>query len=302
MTKIQWTEQTWNPIVGCSIVSPGCANCYAMRMAGRIQKMNGPSHYDGTTKVVNGNTVWTGRIGLAPDKTIMEPVRRKKPTMYFVNSMSDVFHESIPDPWVDRVFAVMAFCGNHTFQVLTKRADIMRHTIARIGRSLETLERPAREMGLTLKFEGKGFIEWPLRNVWLGISAERQQEWDQRTEHLRNTRAVVRFVSAEPLLGPIDARPMFHRLDHYYCDENEDGPIHRCRPGIDWLICGGESGPAARDMNPDWARSLRDQCTEHGVAFFQKQMARRAPIPDDLLVRQYPDGRHLRQNALPASL
>lgn len=132
-TNISWTERTWNPVVGCSVVSPGCTNCYAMRMAYRVKEMEeartgrpDASHYFGTTKVVNGNPVWTGKVVLAPEHILLEPLRRRKPTMYFVNSMSDLFHEDVPDEWIDRVFAVMALCPQHTFQVLTKRSERMR--------------------------------------------------------------------------------------------------------------------------------------------------------------------------------
>jgi protein gp37 len=125
-SKIEWTERTWNPIVGCSVVSPGCTNCYAMKMAARIEAMGNQARYRGTTKKVNGNSVWTGKLAIAPDATISEPLRRRKPTTYFVNSMGDVFHEDLPDEWIDRVFAVMALSPRHTFQVLTKRAGRMR--------------------------------------------------------------------------------------------------------------------------------------------------------------------------------
>src|SRR5690606_6198863 len=123
VTKIECTQRTWNPIVGCSIVSPGCTNCYAMQMAARIERMNPRlEHYKGLTKRVNGKAVWTGTLALAPGKTLLEPLRTKKPTMWFVNSMSDLFHEDVPDEWIDRVFAVMALTPQHTYQVLTKRS------------------------------------------------------------------------------------------------------------------------------------------------------------------------------------
>ena len=123
-SNIEWTDATWNPIVGCSIVSPGCTNCYAMQMAARIETMR-PSHYDGTTKKVNGNAVWTGKVALAPDTILTAPLRWKRPRKIFVNSMGDLFHESIPDADIDRAFAVMALSPQHTFQVLTKRAERM---------------------------------------------------------------------------------------------------------------------------------------------------------------------------------
>lgn len=146
MTKIEWTEKTWNPIVGCSIVSPGCTNCYAMKMAARLEAMAGDGlddngyavrgtgpldHYRGTTKRSKAGAVWTGKVALAPDHIITAPLRRRKPTMYFVNSMGDLFHEDVPDEWIDRVFAVMTMCPQHTFQVLTKRSARMLDYVSR---------------------------------------------------------------------------------------------------------------------------------------------------------------------------
>ncbi len=180
------------------------------------------------------------------------------------------------------VFAVMAFHQRHTFQVLTKRPARMLEYITRTSRSIDFLEKPARAMGTTLKWEGKGMVGWPLPNVWLGISCERQQEADERIPILLNTPAAVRFISAEPLLGSID-------LDAATREATIALTGHmRPPPQIGWVIAGGESGPHARPMDPEWMRSLRDQCAGAGVAFFAKQMARKAPIPPDLMVRQFP--------------
>src|SRR5690606_30332819 len=127
MTKIEWTERSWNPIVGCSIVSPGCTNCYAMQMAARIERMSPKlEHYRGLTKKVNGNVVWTGKVNLAPEKTLLEPLSWKKPRTVFVNSMSDLFHEDVPDEWITSVFVVMMVAHEHTLQILTKRSRRMR--------------------------------------------------------------------------------------------------------------------------------------------------------------------------------
>lgn len=273
MTKIEWTQQTWNPIAGCSIVSPGCTNCYAMKMARRLDAMGVP-HYQGLTKVVNGNPVWTGQVHAAPDDIVTSPLRRRKPTMYFVNSMSDLFHEDVPDEQIDKIFAVMALTGRHTHQVLTKRSARMQAYITMRARSIEPLEKASRSLGYTLKFEGRGLVPWPLPNVWLGVSAERQKEADERIPDLISTPAAVRFVSAEPLLAPLTLT-----------DE--------MLAGIDWCIVGGESGPGARPMHPAWARSLRDQCQTAGVYYFFKQwgawhadallytdMERRSPPPN----------------------
>jgi protein gp37 len=244
MTKIEWVKnsdgtngKTWNPIAGCSIVSPGCTNCYAMKQAHRIEACNaglpsgggGARHYAGTTKVINGKPVWTGKIGIASQDALLKPMKRRTPTTYFVNSMSDLFHENVPDETIHYIFEVMALTQQHTYQVLTKRSARMRAFLTSIQ------DRP------------DAFL-WPLPNVWLGVSIERQKEYDLRAPDLRETPAAVRFFSMEPLLGPIVA------------------------PWLgDWVIVGGESGPGARPMHPDWARSLRDQCAAAGVPFFFKQ-------------------------------
>lgn len=286
-SNIEWTQDRWNPIVGCSILSPGCTNCYAMTMAARIEAMNAEARetehasgkkktiaaqYDGTTKKVNGNAIWTGKLALAPESTLLAPLKRKRPTTYFVNSMGDLFHEDCPDEWIDKVFAVMALCPQHTFQVLTKRAKRMRDYVAR---SLECIEverwrlagpRPSLERN------------WPLPNVWLGVSTERQKEADERIPELLATPAAVRFISAEPLLGPIDLDDIVTKGDGYEdhrsaleCDVAVEDDEEFKGATLDWVIVGGESGPGSRPMHPDWARSLRDQCAAADVPFFFKQ-------------------------------
>lgn len=287
-SAIEWTEQTWNPVAGCSLVSPGCTNCYAMVQAARLLDRPG-SHYEGTTKRVNGKPVWTGKIGIAPDSILLAPLRRKKPTMYFVNSMSDLFHESVPDAVIDRIFAVMALSPQHTFQVLTKRAERMRgylsaargHPVAIEAMAMtwkEMADNPKSNVGSGVMLQGDivHLKEWPLPNVWLGVSAERQQEADQRIPHLLATPAAVRFVSAEPLLGPVDFRFLQPGDPPVEIDAlNGTHGVLRPHGGhnakLDWIIVGGESGPGARPMHPDWARSIRDQCQAAGTAFFFKQ-------------------------------
>lgn len=302
MSKIEWTGETWNPIVGCSIVSPGCTNCYAMRMAARMEAMGdaavkagrtvpGP-HYAGTTRWVNGKPVWTGKVALAPDHILTAPLRRRTPTTYFVNSMSDLFHEDVPDEWIDRVFAFMALAGGasgadphprrpqHTFQVLTKRSarmhayvDEVRRTWAKPGRGGSERIRSAMctIKGVDEDDSSTGLDSWPLPNVWLGVSAEDQRRADERIPDLLATPAAVRFVSAEPLLGPIDFRGIWtHCPVHDFPGGFCVGPCPD-RRRLDWSIVGGESGPGARPMHPDWARSIRDQCSQSGVAFFFKQ-------------------------------
>ncbi len=320
-SSIEWTGFTWNPIVGCSVRSPGCTNCYAMPMAARIERMGGAPHYAGLTTQTRAGPVFNGKVAMAPERTLLEPLRRRKPTTYFVNSMGDLFHEAVPDEWIDRVFAVMALAPQHTFQVLTKRSARMRawfderwqpapaHSITFAdGSTIDvTAEREGADRrrqvhieaeALTLDPElGLGDTEndalwdetdslkimqwqWPLPNVWLGVSAEDQRRADERVPDLLATPAAVRFVSAEPLLGPI-------QFDDY-CDGSKfvdwlrgnwwhDGPldapgaISRGNPKLDWVIVGGESGKGARPMHPDWARSIRDQCAAAGVPFFFKQ-------------------------------
>lgn len=292
MTSIEWTDKTWNPIVGCSVVSPGCTNCYAMKMAARLERMNPAlAHYRGLTKTVNGNAVWTGKMALAPGHILTEPFRRKKPTMWFVNSMSDLFHEDVPDEWIDRVFAVMALCPQHTFQVLTKRSSRMRRYCsndATFGRVLGMVNRFLMTDGkITITHHKDGLKGFQLPNVWLGVSAERQQEADARIPDLLETPAAVRFVSAEPLLGPIDFESSGWLGDVAMHEEERVGRANEVpvplnglpwrSQGVSWVIVGGESGPDSRPMHPDWARSIRDQCVKAEVPFFFKQWGEWAP-------------------------
>jgi protein gp37 len=239
MTSIEWTDETWNPFAGCSVVSPGCTNCYAMRQAWRLAHNPVTPQYRDTVRRVNGHSVWTGRVNLAEHK-LSDPLRWRSPRMVFVNSMSDLFHESVPDAWIVRIFAVMRQAPQHAYQVLTKRPERVAPFLARTGEAIPDC-------------------------CWLGVSVERL-DFTNRIDLLRAVSARVRFLSCEPLLGPLD-------LD---------------LSGINWVIVGGESGPDRRMMHPDWARSIRDQCAAAGVAFFMKQMTGKGPIPDDLLVRQWP--------------
>jgi protein gp37 len=304
-SKIEWTGFTWNPIVGCSVCSPGCKHCYAMKMARRIELMGTAPHYAGLTQMTKAGPVWTGKLVQAPDDTLFEPLRRKKPTTWFVNSMSDLFHESVPDDWIDRIFAVMALCPQHTFQVLTKRSARMREylsktdVVAGICAALDAIDEglPAREhwekpnpledafsVGYNLK-NGHANPPWPLPNVWLGVSCEDQKNADARIPDLLATPAAVRFISAEPLLGPID-------LDHWLwgrasrCDDcasyGDDCPCDlqsrklNGEPSLDWVIIGGESGPRARDFRLSWAKSLIEQCRAADVPAFMKQVGSNA--------------------------
>tara|TARA_R110002073_G_scaffold120601_2_gene262680 strand:+ start:17001 stop:18095 length:1095 start_codon:yes stop_codon:yes gene_type:complete len=304
-TSIEWTHpegfkgESWNPVVGCNIVSKGCTHCYAMKQASRIDAMtHGAGHYAGTTRKVKGVPVWTGKMARAPEKTLTAPLRAKAPRCYFVNSMGDLFAEGVPDEWIDQVFAVMALAPQHRFLILTKRPELMRDYVSllidehkrwcRLGDASETVSIP-------LAYETAGETAWPLANVWLGTSVEDQASADARIPALLETPAAKRFISAEPLLGPVDlgrskALPIYREAERVtetcgltrrvireragrgWC--RHDGNMH---PWIDWVITGGESGKSARPMHPDWARSLRDQCAAAGVPYFLKQWGEWSP-------------------------
>lgn len=247
-TGIEWADSTWNPITGCDKVSPGCDHCYAETFAERWRGAEG--HY----------FEYGFDVQLRPDKLAL-PLRWTKPRKVFVNSMSDLFHEKVSDEYIARVFSVMACAERHTFQLLTKRHGRMRSLLnSEAFRELvfkcQALELPGDVMG----------DYWPLPNVWLGVSAEDQKRADLRIPALLDTPAAVRFISAEPLLGPID-------LSRFVEDDGEKFDL----PPLSWVIVGGESGPGARPMHPDWARSLRDQCVAAGVPFLFKQWGEWAP-------------------------
>jgi protein gp37 len=270
-SNIEWTDATWNPVVGCSIVSPGCTNCYAMKFAGnRLDGNPKAPHYAGTTQKSKAGPVWSGRLALAPEHILTAPLKWKKPRKIFVNSMGDLFHEDCQDEWILDVLTVMAIARQHTYQVLTKRADRMREFMSNPDLLQEIMVN-------WWSFDGgmRGVDAWPLPNVWLGVSAEDQKRADERIPHLLETPAAVRFISAEPLLGPIDLftinrTPPLGSMSAIPSDgENFTS--------LDWVIVGGESGPDARPMHPDWARSLRDQCADAGVPFFMKQWGEWAP-------------------------
>lgn len=273
-SNIEWTEATWNCLAGCSEVSPGCARCYAAVMAHRLAAM-GQAKYQGTTKKLpNGKVAWTGKMNL-DEEALLIPLKRKKPTTWFVNSMSDLFHEDVPDEFIDKVFAVMGQAGNHTFQVLTKRAERMASYVNRLAKSITPLENAARSIGRTFKFthEGRDFplLPWPIRNVWLGVSVENRQHGLPRIEHLLKTPAAVRFLSVEPLLEDVGVLPLSRRSEM-----SKPGTVYF--DDIHWVIVGGESGHGARPMHPDWVRPIRDQCIAACVPFFFKQWGAFAPM------------------------
>ena len=208
-SSIEWTESTWNPLTGCTKISPGCKHCYAERMALRLQAMGQANYVNGFTLTLH-------------EEALELPLRWKKPQTIFVNSMSDMFHAGVPLVFIFKAFDVMRRAHWHRFQVLTKRAD-------RLSALSEQLP-------------------WA-DNIWMGVSVE-NESYTYRIDHLRDTGAAIKFLSLEPLLGPLD---------------------NLCLDGIDWVIVGGESGPGARAMKSEWVISIRDQCVEAGVPFFFKQ-------------------------------
>lgn len=269
-TSIQWTDRTWNPVRGCSRVSEGCRHCYAERLAAR----NLPGHRSPTTgepfaKMRADYPQWTGRVELIPSK-LDEPLRWRKPARVFVNSMSDLFHEGLPEEAIDRVFALMAFAGRHTFQVLTKRPARMNEYLASRCRSILYWDRAAKLDGRALTWEHIGRIPFPLPNVWLGVSVEDQKAADERIPLLLQTPAAVRFVSYEPALGPVDFRCVSFGGGYNVNVLMRGRPFGEAER-LDWVIVGGESGPGARPLNVAWALDVAEQCKAAGVAFFYKQ-------------------------------
>jgi protein gp37 len=312
-TTIEWTDATWNPVRGCTRVSEGCRNCYAEVMAARFSDPGQWGHGLAQRVTLPGGGIdhrWTGRVELVP-AMLDAPLRWRKPRRIFVNSTSDLFHGSLPDDAIDQVFAVMALAPHHTFQVLTKRPERARAYLSDPARrrSAATFAALRHATGAYTIREDCSLL-WPLPNVWLGTSVEDQATADTRIPHLLATPAAVRFISAEPLLGPVDLTRLDPKI--FAATANaltgrwrwEDGPSRQEAPALDWVICGGESGPGARPMHPDWARSLRDQCQAAGVAFFFKQWGEWAVVYDrdhvdpDFqrcgdMTREHPKGRWL---------
>lgn len=281
-TKIEWTRSddgtpgaTWNPVTGCtklSPASPGCQNCYASTFAERFR--GAPGHY-----FERGFDVQ-----LRPEK-LDQPIRWRKPRRIFVNSMSDLFHDDVPTDFIAKVFAIMALAPQHTFQLLTKRHGRM----GALLRDGEFQQQVYDAWGQLEMPKGRPSMEdwpwsgWPLPKVWLGVSAEDQKRADLRIAALLDTPAAARFVSAEPLLGAINLPSHWlHPVMRTPSPENNAigrriGKAHGVG-FIDWVIVGGESGPGARPMHPDWARSLRDQCVAAGVPFLFKQWGETVPL------------------------
>jgi protein gp37 len=289
-SSIEWTDATWQPITGCTIVSPGCTNCYAMKLAGTRLRHH-PSR-KGLTKDTNAGPVWNGKVRFN-EQWLEQPLSWRAARMVFVCAHGDLFHDEALYGWIVKVFSVMARCERHTFQVLTKRADRMRQLLES-SRFIEDVYAAACRADPSLADRW----HWPMRNVWLGVSAERQKEAADRIPVLLESPAAVRFVSCEPLLGPLDLTCLqdsraFARTVNALTGEstgNDDRPHARSGARIDWVIAGGESGYGARPMHPDWARSLRDQCAAAKVKFFFKQWGAWAPacaLDDEATERLY---------------
>ena len=301
-TKIEWAEKTWNPITGCSKISEGCRNCYAERMSKRLA---GRCGYPKENPFA---------VTLHPER-LEEPLRWRKPSRIFVCSMGDLFHEDVPDEFIDQVFGVILACRilknipSHTFLILTKRPERMARYLTE-REPVELLKAwaniaPVRTDNEDITFDelvysecchdwdknGRnskgseykpwGYIDslWPLPNVWFGVTAENQEQADKRIPILLQIQAAVRFVSVEPMLGPVDLTDLQipyevdpRGFNFNALTENDDDHYYNHHAKLDWVICGGESGPNARPMQQEWARSLRDQCVAAGVPFFLKQM------------------------------
>lgn len=314
-SNISWTDYTWNPLRGCSRISPGCVNCYAEKIAARFSGFTGrfdnrPDAYSGGVtevermgpfhgfsefRIVGGKREahWTGKVELIESK-LMEPLswrekagnfaqKRGRRPRCFVNSMSDLFHESVPSWEIARVFAAMSLCREIDFLCLTKRArmpevfaeedfedNVEMFAATIIDEIVDPLNRHHDDLRATWEHV------WPLPNVWLGVSVEDQRRADERIPHLLRTPAAVRFLSCEPLLEQVRLRWEWVSKGHPLgggpmCDLSRPWEGPKESPGIDWVITGAESGPGARPCNEDWIRLLRDQCEAGGVAFFYKQ-------------------------------
>jgi len=261
-SSIEWTEATWNPTTGCTKVSPGCDHCYAETFAERWRGVPG-HHFEQGFDVI-----------LRPDKLDL-PLRWRKPRRIFVNSMSDLFHDAIPDEYIARVIAVMHQTPRHTYQVLTKRHARLRSLFTTKWADFSELIQGAID-GMYDDPDDQLLREaWPVRNIWWGVSVEDQKWADIRIPALLETPAAVRWLSCEPLLGPLDLMREGWLLSEINQFEHDPAVhLYRWMPqpgGLDWVVVGGESGPGARPMHPDWARGLRDQCTSASVPFFHKQ-------------------------------
>lgn len=295
-SKIEWTDATWNPIRGCSRVSEGCRHCYAERVAARFSGPGQP--YEGLAvrklRVVSDDeqtTVgrWTGAVRMVPEH-LADPLRWRRPRRVFVNSMSDLFHESLADDQRDRVLAVMLLAPHHTFQVLTKRAAVMCRYLSdpdlykRVLRAANAIRdrlphKHLSQIGIANPSTS------PARWIWWGVSVENQAAADERIPELLRTPAAVRWLSCEPLLGPVDLLPWFDPTGACDCPPGESYCVGGCAkraswrhtepdgedPNLDWVVMGAESGPGARATDPEWFLELAEQCEDARVPLFFKQ-------------------------------
>lgn len=280
-SSIEWTDATWNPVTGCTEVSPGCDHCYAKTFAERWRGTPGHPFERGFD------------LTLRPER-LSQPLRWPRARRIFVNSMGDLFHDGVPDNFIAAVWAVMAATPRHTYQVLTKRHARMRSLLSRGMLGTEGFPDMVEEA--MAEFTHAALDHWPLPNVWVGVSVEDQQWADIRIPALLDTPAAVRWLSCEPLLGRVDLTTRLKQVQIPACDRcDPGGPLdlesghlwgrcscvcHPVEPQINWVVAGGESGPGARPMHPDWARSLRDQCTLAGVPFLFKQWGAWRPPAD----------------------
>lgn len=281
-SKIEWTDETWNPVTGCTKVSLGCKNCYAEREWPRMVRLV-PSYAGRKFTDVRTHA-----------DRLDKPLRWKHPRRVFVNSMSDLFHPDVPDGFIDQVFAVMALSQQHTFQILTKRPERMQKYISSLSPERIADAVPRGGWNITkhhavakITSQPKAAAEmyrcerlsWPLPNVWLGVSVENQETADERIPLLLQTPAAVRWISAEPLLGFVDLNYAFGiptgagrgSCPMHLAGVCPEGLLPLGQQHLHWVVVGGESGPNARPMNPAWVRSIRDQCVSAGVAFLFKQ-------------------------------
>jgi protein gp37 len=305
-SSIEWTEKTWNPVVGCTMVSPGCAHCYAETMAKRLKAMaladlaigKDPGRKRHYVDVIGENGKWNGKLAEVPE-ALADPFGWKYRQLIFVNSMSDLFHESLPFEFVDRVFGTMYQAHWHTFQALTKRADRMEEYFSDPERPLKIAaasysEWAAREPAKSVYVSNADVAEdildnWPLPNVWLGVSVEREKEAHQRIGHLIDTPAAVRFLSIEPILEEVHWLTIAQTA--LKARGNPAAGPQDVAKALHWVIVGGESGPGARACDVTAVRHVVRQCKQSGVACFVKQFGAYPVLPTNLAeFQQWPEG------------
>lgn len=288
-TGIQWTDETWNPVSGCDRVSAGCDRCYALTMANRLKGMGVRGYQEDGDPRTSGPGF---AVQLHP-WVLAQPLRWRRPRRIFVDSMGDLFHDDVPDDYISQVFAVMALASQHTFQLLTKRHARMRsllsngpfqQTVLHHLMELRKPLRPSPSPGVLYVDRGNLLqVGWPLPNVHLGVSVENQQWADIRIPALLETPAAVRWISAEPLLGPLMlSQPWVDYLNGWRTEADHDPhcdgacrlcpiPVQVQTTRLNWVVTGGESGVGARPAHPDWFQSIRAQCESAGVAYLHKQ-------------------------------